>query len=475
MSSTPDNEYWLICPVCNKPNPAGTKFCKHCWGAALGSQKPVSSAELEAMIEKRQQARQRRKKILRFSIIGISVLVAVAITIPVLYKYTDVISRLDTALNSSSAPGEWAMFRHDLANSGVTGAATVPQGTIKWTFQTGAAIQSSVAVANGTIYVGSRDGKLYAIDEQTGAQRWAYQTGSWVESSPTVVDGVVYFGSNDGNFYAVDANTGQLRWAFGTTYPVTSSAAVAGGRVYFGSDNYYVYALDAKTGKRLWQFDAKSPVAASPVVANGLVYVGTGSEWVYTLNAVTGQPRLHFRAYQSTYGSPAILGTTALFANFDGFLIGVDGSARNWPWEYDLKPYWIQIWAFGIPFPAPPKQSGLLWSMSMGHQSSSSTVVSGNTVYVAVDDGIVSIDLTTRKKIAAFETDGAVRGTPVVVGTTVITGSEDGHVYAVDMDKGAKGEQLWDVATGGKITASPTLANGVLYVGAHDGILYAIK
>jgi len=50
----------------------------------------------------------------------------------------------------------------------------------------------------------------------------------------------------------------------------------------------------------------------------------------------------------------------ALFANFDGFLIGVDGSARNWPWEYDLKPYWIQIWAFGIPFPAPPKQSGLL-------------------------------------------------------------------------------------------------------------------
>ncbi len=475
MSSTPENEYWLICPVCNKPNPAGTKFCKHCWGASLGAQKPVSSAQLEAMIEQRRQQRARRKRFFRTAIITISVIVVAAIVVPLVNNYTDLISRPNLDLSSASTGGDWTMFRYDFSNSGVSGTSSVPQGTIKWTFTTGAAIQSSVAVANGTVYVGSRDGKLYAIDEATGTQRWAYQTGSWVESSPTVADGIVYFGSNDGNFYAVSADDGQLLWAYSTTYPVTSSAAVAGGRVIFGSDSYFVYALDAKTGKRLWQFDAKAPVAASPVVANGLVYVGTGSEWVYTLNATNGKPRLHFRASQSTYGAPAIVGGTALFANFDGLLFGVDGTARNWPFEYGLKPYWIQIWAFGIPFPRPPQQSGLLWAMRVGHQCSSSPVVSGNIAYLGVDSSVVSIDLSTRQKIAAFQTGGLVRSSPVVVGTTVFSGSEDGRMYAINMDKGVNGEQIWSVTTGGPITASPTLANGVLYIGSHDGKLYAIK
>lgn len=68
-----------------------------------------------------------------------------------------------------------------------------------------------------------------------------------------------------------------------------------------------------------------------------------------------------------------------------------------------------------------------------------------------------------------------MRGTPVALGSTIITGSEDGHVYAVDMDKGAKGQEIWNLALGGTITASPTLADGVLFIGAHDGKLYAIK
>jgi len=472
MSSTPDSEYWLICPVCNKPNPAGTKFCKHCWGASLGAQRQVTSAELEAVIAKRQQARLRRKRLLRIGIIAVSLLLAGAIAVPVLYRYTNLISRLDTSLNSNSAPGEWAMFRHDLNNSGVTGTPGIPQGTVKWTFAAGAPIGSSVAVADGTIYVGSQDGKLYAIDEATGKQRWAYKTGSWVESSPTMVDGIVYFGSNDGNLYALDAASGSLLWTFATVYPVMSSPAVAGGRVYVGSDSYYVYALDAKTGRKLWQFNARSPVTASPVVANGLLYVGTSSEWVYVLNAANGQRRLRFRATQSTYGSPAIIGTTALFTNFNGLLFAVDGTARNWPFEYELKPYWFQFWATGIPFPAPPNQSGAMWGMDMGQRCSSGPVVAGNTLYAGVDDGIVAIDLTNRERIARFDTGGKVSGTPAIVGTTVFTGSENGRIYAIDMDKG---EKLWEVTTGGRVTASPTLSNGVLYIGSHDGKLYAIE
>jgi len=50
--------------------------------------------------------------------------------------------------------------------------------------------------------VGSDDGKVYALDEATGAFKWSYTTGSAVFSSPAVANGVVYVGSNDHNVYA---------------------------------------------------------------------------------------------------------------------------------------------------------------------------------------------------------------------------------------------------------------------------------
>ncbi len=40
---------------------------------------------------------------------------------------------------------------------------------------------------------------------------------------------------------------------------------------------------------------------------------------------------------------------------------------------------------------------------------------------------------------------------------------------------GATGEKLWDIITDGKITSSPAVADGVVYVGSHDGNLYAVE
>ena len=84
MNSSPETEYWLICPVCNKPNPAGTRFCKHCWGAALGSQKPVSTQELEGVIEHRQARIRRRKRVVRIALALVSVFAVAGIVVPIL-------------------------------------------------------------------------------------------------------------------------------------------------------------------------------------------------------------------------------------------------------------------------------------------------------------------------------------------------------------------------------------------------------
>ena len=103
-------------------------------------------------------------------------------------------------------------------------------------------------MAGSTVYVGSDDDKVYALDAATGQLRWSYTTGDEVVSGPAVAGGTVYVGSDDDKVYALNAATGHLRWSYTTGGVVVSGPAVAGGTVYVGSDDHKVYALNAATG-----------------------------------------------------------------------------------------------------------------------------------------------------------------------------------------------------------------------------------
>lgn len=77
----------------------------------------------------------------------------------------------------------------------------------RWAFATGCTgsicgVDSSPAVAKGTLYVGSYDGNVYALNATTGAKLWSYTTGNLVTSSPAVANGALYIGSGDANVYA---------------------------------------------------------------------------------------------------------------------------------------------------------------------------------------------------------------------------------------------------------------------------------
>src|SRR4026208_996825 len=90
-----------------------------------------------------------------------------------------------------------APLHGDAARTGVYPTAGPQQlnGT-KWTFKTDGPIIGSPAVANGVVYIGSTDGNLYALDQETGKQKWKFKTfaSRQVTSSPTIANGLVYFG-----------------------------------------------------------------------------------------------------------------------------------------------------------------------------------------------------------------------------------------------------------------------------------------
>ena len=115
-----------------------------------------------------------------------------------------------------------------------------------WEFGTGDQVLSSPAIgSDGTVYVGSGDNKLYAINGKTGVKIWEFETGGFVDSSPAIgSDGTVYVGSYDKKLYAINGKTGVKLWEFETGDPVYSSPAIGSdGTVYVGSYDKKLYAF----------------------------------------------------------------------------------------------------------------------------------------------------------------------------------------------------------------------------------------
>jgi outer membrane protein assembly factor BamB len=187
--------------------------------------------------------------------------------------------------------------------SGATGCSGSPKTcTPLWRGDAELVVNSSPAVVNGVVYIGTEErGALLAFDAAGSAgcggspkvcePLWTGTTGLHVLASPAVANGKVYIankGTDGGgtNVFAFDASgttncAGTPKsctplWTTGeTNFLVESSPAVANGVVYNTSFDGNVYAYDADTGAALWN----APVGNgdSPTVANGSLYVSSSS------------------------------------------------------------------------------------------------------------------------------------------------------------------------------------------------------
>jgi eukaryotic-like serine/threonine-protein kinase len=111
---------------------------------------------------------------------------------------------------------------------------------------------STAAVYDGTVYVGSRNGDVYAFNAAKGTLLWHIMAGHFLFSSPAVIQGIVYIGSGDGNFYAIKGTDGTILWKYTiNALPgnfVYSSPAYDNGALYIGSCDNNLYAFGDYTG-----------------------------------------------------------------------------------------------------------------------------------------------------------------------------------------------------------------------------------
>lgn len=143
--------------------------------------------------------------------------------------------------------------------------AVSPDGQKVWQLRTLGFIAASAAIGtDGTVYIGSFDSFLYALNPTDGSTVWRFKTDDHIYASVALGHDEngntnrIYVGSADGKFYALDT-AGNLLWSYDVLVPIRSSAAVGKSPdgadiIYFGAGDGNLYALNAD-GTRRWSYN----------------------------------------------------------------------------------------------------------------------------------------------------------------------------------------------------------------------------
>ncbi len=179
-------------------------------------------------------------------------------------------------------------------------ALNADTGESRWTFETDKTIVSSPAISeDGTIYFGSWNGRVYALD-MFGNVKWEFKTGGAVSASPLLLsseDGSshIYVGSGDGSMYKFDCRNGRVLWKHKISQPIYSSAAASlnSKTLYFGSNDNHLYAIDAKSGKKIWRVELAGKIESSPAVrsSDGTIIV---ADFAGTVSAISRDGKIEW-------------------------------------------------------------------------------------------------------------------------------------------------------------------------------------
>lgn len=174
-------------------------------------------------------------------------------------------------------------------------ALDVASGKPIWEYDTGGRVYVDPVVGDGAVFFGSGDDgpTLYAVNATTGKLLWSNNMS--VDSSLAVANGVLYVGSNN-YLYALNPSNGATLWR--SPLATNFNLLVANGVIYAATDSNGMYALAASNGTLLWH-NALNPMNAGqttiPVLMDGELYVETIDEGIspstailHALNASSG-------------------------------------------------------------------------------------------------------------------------------------------------------------------------------------------
>lgn len=364
---------------------------------------------------------------------------------------------------SAQSAASWPTFHADQTRDGISSVTGTTSTSALNEFSIAPSVLSSVpsspAVdASGTAYIGADNGTVYALSPaHASAPKWTFDTGARVESSPSLSpDGTkVFVGSDNGNLYALAASTGKQLWVTNLGSQVRASPLVSsdGATLYIPSVDGVLYGINTSDGSTKFTFNPgqgsmPTSVAASP--DGGTLYVVVGDQ-MYGVPASGPTATSNNTAFYLDGN-----GTTTPSVDANGNIyVGTDRGQLDSFTPTSTTPRWV----FTVPGGAAI--------------TSTPAFVNGYAVFGAGSKYIYAVNESTGQQVWQSLTGGAINSSPAVASgnNTIYIGSSDGTLYGLSQS----GTVLFHRSFGSAIDSSPALApDGTLWVSTRGGTVFRL-
>jgi polyvinyl alcohol dehydrogenase (cytochrome) len=380
--------------------------------------------------------------------------------------------------DATQGQGDWVMFGGDLGNQRANpnetaiGVQNVSQLKELWTFR-GASNTSTPAIVGGVVYLSTWDGKVHALDAQTGKELWMTALPDLIDSSPAVSDTQVFVSDDNGSVHALERSKGTKQWSkvvdphaeahlwSSPIYIASAGLLVVG--IASGEEQVQppysfrgsVVGLDAKTGAERWRFyTTTNDTASGP---------GVG---VWATAAVDEKRRLAIIGTGNAYSGTAGKYADSLLA------LNYESGQLAWSKQFTAGDVFSIFGALGPDYDLGA--SANLFSIA-GKDVIGIGIKSGDYAVLERDTGA----MLWNAHVGGMGSMGGILGSPayaenkIFIASNTYPAPQSVTVAALGAEKG---DTLWkQTLTGGLTYGGVLYANGVVYVGTTTSAIVAYE
>ena len=322
---------------------------------------------------------------------------------------------------------------------------------ILWRFDTGANrndFYASTSVYNNTLYAGTSSQMIYALNTTDGSLKWKQTIGA-KPTIPVAYNDLVFIGHSDG-ISAFDLD-GNVRWNI-STESVISGPVVDNDIMIFGDKSGQVYAYSVDNRTQQWHLNFSDEAYISSV-DNNTIYIVSGKN-CYAVNINDSDILWNFETDGPIKSSPVINDDIVYFGSWDTFIYALNASTGS-----------------------------LIWNYETGWGIDTIPTIIDNMVFVGSNDNnFYALDAYNGSLKWAFTCKAGIHSSPREYNEYIIFGSDDGKLYLLNSSTGKETEyftpgfsidnDVYNYITT-PIFSSPTIDNGIIYLGANSSI-YAL-
>jgi len=332
---------------------------------------------------------------------------------------------------------------------------------------------AGTAFRDGIIYVGTRDGRVVAINSSTQSQQWDYAVNSAIYTTPIVDSDLVYVGTYSGKVLALNTlarsqnltfpqqRYGEWEWDCpidnAKSNAIVADLLVSNDTIYASSSNGRVYSLDKEFGDQNWASkmldERQQKLWTSPVIHGNALYVSTLDGHIYALSVETGVSlNWSFESVAGFASSPVIYEDAIYVGSFARRLYAIEIGSN------------VSMWTFPQEKPA----GNWFWASPM---------VNEGIVYAGCLDGkFYAIEAKTGEKLWEFDAGSPIVSSPVLMDNLLIVVDESGTVYVFDLsaELGDEAVPLKTISIGAAVRSLFCAQEGLVYIRGEDNQLYVV-